>query len=89
LGLTLLRGISGEPERTAHLIYPMIKSVILGILFLGLTLLRGISGSPDIPHDKVSSKNKMPNILYLLVVKITNIVSLGPVPKQTYRNISF
>jgi hypothetical protein len=24
------------------------------------------SGSPDIPRDKVSPKNKMPNILYLI-----------------------
>ena len=42
---------------------------ILGMLFLGLTLSRGISdesGSPDIPRDKVSPKNKMPNILYFI-----------------------
>ena len=37
---------------------------ILGLLFLGLTLSR--NGSPDIPRDKVSPKNKMPNILYVL-----------------------
>ena len=37
---------------------------------MGLTLSRGISGSrsgsPDTPCDKVSPKNKMPNILYIL-----------------------
>jgi hypothetical protein len=36
LGLTLSRGISGEP----------LTYRILGILFLGLTLSRGISGEP-------------------------------------------
>jgi hypothetical protein len=48
---------------------------ILNILFLGLT--------PDIPRDKVSPKNKMPNILYVISVLSIHGHTRSRVPLRT------
>jgi hypothetical protein len=57
----MIRKMPKDEQRVQNIFLASLPDIyrILGILFLGLTL------SPDIPRDKVSPKNKMPNILFI------------------------